>query len=417
MITCDYYAHTNIHPHYRTEHLNQPVATFGYGRIQLSPVLTIITSFVAPPFHKSHTRSLSELGGVRHSAAALLDNLASSVMTCTHTLRDVLAEQVLAEEPAHKGITSTVGVHNLVSSDRDNGVLGDLAVACNNGGLGALGDHNKARGAAGLGESGQLECNLSNILGPESVLLGEGGCLGLVTEENVPVGGSLHHGLLEELNKEGSRQVHGEGLAGLTGVLGNLEDAIGRDSQEKAGDVEHLGLLHVLPDLGSKKVLLLVVVGGGKVGNQGSVVAGNQHSASASGGGLIDEVRSLDTRGSNGLLHLLTELVLADAANESGGARGRHPLADTDGVLGGTTGDVGDLVLAHKLLEQRLVLVLGKDGIVGLKPILLKESKIDIGGDVEEGVTHAEESSLGGHFVDGILKSSTLNLPMYSALI
>ena len=57
----------------------------------------------------------------------------------------------------------------------------------------------------------------------------------------------------------------------------------------------------------------------------------------------------------------------------------------------GPAGDVldgGAVVLLEVVVD---VLLLVEDGVVGLEAVLLDELRLDGGGDVEEGVAHAEE--------------------------
>ena len=69
----------------------------------------------------------------------------------------------------------------------------------------------------------------------------------------------------------------------------------------------------------------------------------------------------------------------------------QDPLRDPDGVLRGPSGDVldgGAVVLLEVVVD---VLLLVEDSVVGLEAVLLDELRLDGGGDVEEGVAHAEE--------------------------
>ena len=93
-----------------------------------------------------------------------------------------------------------------------------------------------------------------------------------------------------------------------------------------ATNVEELGVLDQLPDLGLLQVLNLVLVGGGKVGAQGAVVAGDDNTAATSGGLLIITVGSLDTGMGTDVLKLLAVLVAANAANVDGGIGGEDVL-------------------------------------------------------------------------------------------
>ena len=54
-----------------------------------------------------------------------------------------------------------------------------------------------------------------------------------IAEDYVNVGKDFHHWLLEELHEEWRRQVHGEGLVVVGGVLGYCQDRLGTDSQRE----------------------------------------------------------------------------------------------------------------------------------------------------------------------------------------
>lgn len=91
-------------------------------------------------------------------------------------------------------------------------------------------------------------------------------------------------------------------------------------------DVEDLGVLDKSPDLGRLEVLNLVVVGGGKIGDHGSVVAGDDNTTASSGLGLVDAVLGANTLAIAGFAELIGLGVLADTANVDGGLSGKDVL-------------------------------------------------------------------------------------------
>lgn len=55
----------------------------------------------------------------------------------------------------------------------------------------------------------------------------------LIAKKDIHVGHNLHHGLLEELRDEGSRQIQAEDLVVLRGVFGHLQYGLHGHSEEK----------------------------------------------------------------------------------------------------------------------------------------------------------------------------------------
>ena len=155
--------------------------------------------------------------------------------------------------------------------------------------------------------------------------------------------------------------------------------------------------------LGLLEVRDLVVVGGVEGGAEGALAAVDEDAAGTGRGGLVDHVVDVDALGFARLDHLVAERILADAAHVRGGLGGaEHPLRDADGVLGGAARDVLDLEVLDHVVVHRGVLLLGEDRVVELEVVLVEELRGHHGGDVQEGVAHAEKNSL---FVGGIVGS------------
>ena len=117
------------------------------------------------------------------------------------------------DETACKGITSTVGVVDLVFADCVDRYFLDIDItavlrADSDGGVGTLGDDNSPWSlGVFLGQVRNLLRNFLDVLGLVTVGFCECSGLGLVTDEDVDVWKELVEGILEELCNEGSRKV------------------------------------------------------------------------------------------------------------------------------------------------------------------------------------------------------------------
>ena len=81
-------------------------------------------------------------------------------------------------------------------------------------------------------------------------------------------------------------------------------------------------------------------------------------------------------------------MVLTDRSKVRGRIRHlKHPLGDANGVLGGTSGDVLDLVVLLELGVEGLVLVLGENLVAELELVLVEERLVNDSADVEQGVS------------------------------
>lgn len=142
----------------------------------------------------------------------------------------------------------------------------------------------------------------------------------------------------------------------------------------EATNIEHLGVLDLLPDVVLLQVLKLVVVGSSKICAERAVVAGDDDTTATGGGLLIVKVLGLDTSLLADVLEGLTVLVLADTANVEDRLGGQDVRGTTGGVLRSASGDEdGLVVLDQVLIETHVFLRIGEDGVVGLEAVLLEE--------------------------------------------
>jgi hypothetical protein len=74
-----------------------------------------------------------------------------------------------------------------------------------------------------------------------------------------------------------------------------------------------------------------------------------------------------------------------------------HPLGDADTVLARAAGDELHGVVAHELLVERQVLVLGEDGVVEGDAVLGEDLHGHLGRDVQQRVAHAQDRALQVH--------------------
>eukprot|EP00123_Amoebidium_parasiticum_P001337 comp12405_c0_seq1/m.7305 comp12405_c0_seq1/g.7305 ORF comp12405_c0_seq1/g.7305 comp12405_c0_seq1/m.7305 type:complete len:330 (+) comp12405_c0_seq1:559-1548(+) len=322
--------------------------------------------------------ALVEGRGSRQGAAALLNDLLGRILATAHTVGNVLALRQLSQETTDKGITSSVCVDDLFLGKLLHGVLRHRAVDTDHGRQGTLCDHNHPRPAGvDLGQSCNFQGDLLYVLVAEVVVISKGLSLRLVAEDKVPVWCSLQHGLLEELAQEGCRQVHAEDLVVLCSLFGHVQNGVRGHSQEETSHVVDAGLLDTCPVLRLLHMIDLVVVCGCKVRHKRPVgLVCDQHGAGAGGGCGVNHVVDTNLLGLGLLLHNAAKLIVTHTAHVGGDALGKQPLGHTDGVLGGTTGDVVDLIVALQVLVQGDVLVLSKDLRVGIKSVLLQEISV-----------------------------------------
>lgn len=337
----------------------------------------------------------------------LLNGELSEPLAHVNGLLDGLALDDTGSEATSKGITGTVGIVDFGGINGVDGVLLDLILALdgNDGRLGALGDDGNAL-ALGvlLGEVGKSLGDLLDIGGVEAVGLGVGSGLALVADHIVPVGGRGIKGLLEELADEGGGEGKDEGLVAAGSLLGELHDGGRADGEVVATDIVDLSVLDERPDLGLLQVLKIVVVGGTELSAHGAVVAGNDNTATAGVDLRVDTVLNAETS----LLDSIVEdggVLVVTNTTEIDDAVGREEVLSTaGGILGSTTSNQLSIVVLEEVLEEALVLLLSEDGVVGLKAVLLEESLVTEGLDVEKGVLEAKKSVVlgGGHLVERV---------------
>ena len=149
-----------------------------------------------------------------------------------------------------------------------------------------------------------------------------------------------------------------------------------------ATDIVDLGVLDEGPDVRALQVLQVVVVGGAQLGAHAAVMAGDDHAATARGDLGVDTVLDAQT----GLLAGVTQdssiLVFANAAEVDNAVLRQQVLRTAGRVLGGTASNQLGIVVVEEVLIDVLVLRLGKDGVVRLQAVLLKQGLIAKGLDV-----------------------------------
>lgn len=288
-----------------------------------------------------------------------------------------------------------------------DGVLLNLVLALHgdDGGVRALGDDGDAGALGvllgqvgeGLGDGGDVLRNAGEVVG-----LGVGGGLGLVADYVVPVGRRGVQRVLEELSDERRRQVHHEHLVLGGGLFAQRHDSRRADGEVETADVEEVGVLGELPDLGALEVVDVVEVGSAELGAEGAVDAGDDGAAAAGGGLGVDAVLDAQADLLDGVAQDGGVLVVADAA-EVHDAVGRQDVLGAAGrVLRRTARDQLRIVVIQQLLVQREVLLLGQDRVVRLQVILLQEILSADGLDVQEGILQAQERKLfGGSHIEG----------------
>ena len=121
------------------------------------------------------------------------------------------------------------------------------------------------------------------------------------------------------------------------------------------------------------------------------VLAGDEHGAPARGL-LRPLVAHVDPGLGRALLQRGAVAVLAHRAEiRAAVPRPEDPLRHADAVLGGAARDVVHLVLGQVLED---VLLLGQDRVVGLEVVFRQQLGLHRGGDVQQGVAHAQERVL-----------------------
>ncbi|KAH9398111.1 hypothetical protein TYRP_019117 [Tyrophagus putrescentiae] len=286
-----------------------------------------------------------------------------------------LAQCLVGEKAAHKGVTGTVSVHNVRFRQGAHFEATEVGGAVSEGDehvLSTLGDHHR---------TGALARLISQQLGL---------CLGLIAKENVHVGHQLLQLIAAQVRDVRRGEVDAEELAlGRVHVLRHEQLSVEANQGVEASGVDDLRLLH------QRKVLLQVLqvelLRGAEVGAQGAVLPGDQTGAGAGGHLRVDEVGDDDVVLLRLGAHLLPELIVANGAHEGSSALLRkEPLGDANGVLSSTAGDVLHLELVGQVLAQVGVLVTGEDGIVRLQVVLVQKLLIDGGAHVQQRIAQTE---------------------------
>jgi hypothetical protein len=111
-----------------------------------------------------------------------LNNNRGNVLTSLDGLLSRLALAVTTQETTAEGITSTVGVYNLVLINRDDGVFGSASVGGNDSGVFTLSDDDQARaGVVDFGELGEVDGDFLDVGQTQVVRFREGKSFGFVT--------------------------------------------------------------------------------------------------------------------------------------------------------------------------------------------------------------------------------------------
>lgn len=140
-----------------------------------------------------------------------------------------------------------------------------------------------------------------------------------------------------------------------------------------ASNVVNLGVLNEAPDLGLLQVVKVVVVSGTEISAETAVVAGDDNTTATSGLLLVDTVLDTETGGLDGIVQSGSVLVITDTTEVDNAVVREDVLSTTGGVLSGTTSNQLSVVVVEEVFVERLVAVLGEDGIVGLEAILGKQ--------------------------------------------
>lgn len=140
-----------------------------------------------------------------------------------------------------------------------------------------------------------------------------------------------------------------------------------------ATNVVHLSILDQAPDLGLLQVIKPIVVGSTQIRAHAPVVARNHHTTPTGGLRRLDAVLDAKTGLLDGILEDGGVLVVADTAEVYDAVVGQEVLGATGGVLGSAASNELGIVVVEELLVERLVGLLGEDGVVGLQVVLGEE--------------------------------------------
>ena len=186
--------------------------------------------------------------------------------------------------------------------------------------------------------------------------------LGLIPDQDIDIVQELIQLHLEELRNERRAQVERDNLAVSGGGLGDLDGGLDAVGEEEATDVEELGVVDVGLDFGLGEVRGGELFGRSEGGDEGAaealanrdaatgdwnspIVSGQNDGTSARLVILDNLIRTDDAFLLIGLMQLLRELVLADGADVDDVVGGQDVRGCSCGVLCGSAGDVGNLVV------------------------------------------------------------------------
>ena len=141
-------------------------------------------------------------------------------------------------------------------------------------------------------------------------------------------------------------------------------------------DVVELSILYEAPDLGLLQVVEAVVVGSTEVSAKTAVMASDDNTATTGLDLGVDAV--LDTQA--GSLACIVEdgrvFVVSGTSEVDDAVGGQDVLCASGRVLGGAASNQLGLAVVEELLVKGQMLLLGKDGIVGLQSVFLKQGLI-----------------------------------------
>lgn len=121
------------------------------------------------------------------------------------------------------------------------------------------------------------------------------------------------------------------------------------------------------------------------------LLSSDQNSASTSGDVLDNLVLGLKTVFSGSLLHLLSIVVVGDTAHVDGRVGREEVLGTTSSVLGSTSGNVDDGIVANDFLVQTLFLLRSKHSTVVNEAILVHKLLLDNSLDIEQWVLEGKK--------------------------
>merc|ERR1712217_574984 len=218
----------------------------------------------------------------REGASAMLDDNRRSVRTSLATLLDGLTLGQRSQEPTNVGVTSSVGVNQLLLRQGEDRILGHVTVDADDSIVASLGDDYGSLPVLESRNKRQTSGNELNIIGLPALRFGPGSGLSLISKEEVDVRDHLHEDCLERrnLHEEWRRQVHAVEAAVLELSLSRRFHRCRRHRGKETSRVHNLSTLNYLPISSLLAMLDLVIVGRFEVGAQRAFNANNKSCAS-----------------------------------------------------------------------------------------------------------------------------------------